>query len=143
MTSINQKKGIFSKTYYLISITFVSLVMQSCSETSPAASGVQFLVTNKSADKVSRLTILVESGDSLPRMAFDSAYLTNIPENLAVRLTYDISKNVAEKGMYRLVATGSGKRWNQSFGKFNGKTDEDPDHSYNLEIRGDSVMVIP
>ena len=144
MIGLKKKSNYLSNLYYYsISITFLSLMLLSCSESESASSNIQYLVINKSTDKINRLTVFIENGDILTSKAVDSVFLTNIPENLAVRLTYDINKNPAANGIYRLVALGSRKKWITTFGKFNGKNDEDPDHIYNLEIREDSVLVIP
>ena len=144
MIGLKKKANYLSNLYYYsISITFLSLMLLSCSESESASSNIQYLVINKSTDKINRLTVFIENGDILTSKAVDSVFLTNIPENLAVRLTYDINKNPAANGIYRLVALGSRKKWITTFGKFSGKNDEDPDHIYNLEIREDSVLVIP
>ena len=143
MTGLKKERIVLSKLYCVVMIGLVSPTLQSCSESESATSNVQYLVTNKSTDKINRLTVFIESGEALSSKIVDSVFLTNIPENLAVRLTYDINKNPAATGIYRLVAIGSKKKWNKTFGKFSGKNDADADHSYNLEIKEDSVIVIP
>ena len=103
---------------------------------------VQYFITNKSNSKINRLTILLEEKNAATPKAVDSVFITNIPENLPVRLTYDINKN-SSSGNYRLVALGNTKVWNNTFGNFIGKEDTDADHLYNLEILEDTVIVTP
>lgn len=141
MITANKHGNILPKLYCLVTLSFIFTVLQSCNESETAVSDVQYLVTNKSTDKISRLTVFVESGDSSSSSIIDSVFITNIPENLAVRLTYDINKNPASTGFYRLVAIGSKKKWNRTFGKFSSKNDQDTDHIYNLEIKEDSVVI--
>ncbi|MCF2443038.1 hypothetical protein L0657_03640 [Dyadobacter sp. CY345] len=142
MITPNKNGNILPKLYCLFTLLFIFTVSQSCSETEPAVADVQYLVTNKSTDKISRLTVFIVNGDTSSSTIVDSVFLTNIPENLAVRLTYDITKNSAANGMYRLVAIGSRKKWDRTFGKFSSSKDEDSDHIYNLEIKEDSVVVV-
>lgn len=129
----------------LLIFTFSSLLiygLSACSDSAPSSSMVQFLVTNKSTAKINRLTVFLEEKDTIRTRLIDSVFITNIPDNLPIRLTYDINKN-SLTGNYRLVALGSAKKWNVNFGKFSGKLDSDPDHLYNLEILEDTVAVIP
>ncbi len=121
-------------------ISFVPL-LTACSDSEPAASMVQYFVTNKSSDKINRLTVFLETKGAGGTSLTDSVFITNLPENLAVRLTYDINNNTSASGTYRLVALGNKKKWSNTFGKFSGKTDSDPDHTYHLEIQEDSVIV--
>ncbi|TKT91580.1 hypothetical protein [Dyadobacter frigoris] len=116
--------------------------LSACSDSAPSSSMVQFLVTNKSTKKINRLTIFLEEKDTTKTRLVDSVFITNIPDNLPIRLTYDINKN-SSTGNYKLVALGTVKKWNIDFGKFSEKTDTDSDHLYNLEILEDSVSVIP
>jgi hypothetical protein len=119
-------------------------VLSGCSDSSssPSPSMVQYFITNKSNSKINRLTILLEEKSAGTSKSVDSVFITNIPENLPVRLTYDINKN-SSNGYYRLIAQGNIKVWNNTFGNFIGKTDHDSDHLYNLEILEDTVIVIP
>jgi hypothetical protein len=119
-------------------------VLSGCndSSSSPSPSMVQYFITNKSNSKINRLTILLEEKNAATSKAVDSVFITNIPENLPVRLTYDINKN-SSSGNYRLVALGNTKIWNNTFGNFIGKEDTDADHLYNLEILEDTVIIIP
>jgi hypothetical protein len=130
----------------LLSFTFTFLLisgLSGCSDSSPSSSSmVQYLITNNSNSKINRLTILLEEQNAGTSKLVDSVFITNIPENLPIRLTYDINKNSAT-GSYRLIARGNTKVWNNTFGNFTGKTDSDSDHIYNLEILDDSVIVIP
>lgn len=100
------------------------------------------MVTNKSTTKINRLTIFLEKKDSLSSQLIDSVYVTNIPDNLLIRLTYDMNKS-ASNGTYRILALGDQKQWEESFGSFSEKKDHDSDHIYYLEIQEDSVAVIP
>lgn len=116
--------------------------LSACSDSAPSSSMVQFLVTNKSTKKINRLTVFLEEKDTTKTRLVDSVSITNIPDNLPIRLTYEINNN-SSIGNYKLVALSTVKKWNINFGKFSGKTDSDPDHLYNLEILEDSVAVIP
>lgn len=124
-----------------LSIFFI-YVLSACSDSAPSSAMVKFLVTNKSTTKINRLTVFLEEKDTTRNRFVDSVFITNIPDNLPIILTYDINKN-SSTGSYRLVALGTLKKWNLNFGKFSGKMDSDSDHLYNLEIREDSVTVIP
>ena len=128
----------------LISAFSVFLIygLSACSDSAPSSSMVQFLVTNKSTSKINRLTVFLEEKDTTRTRLVDSVFITNIPDNLPIRLTYDINKN-SSIGNYRLVALGRVKKWSVDFGKFSAKSDSDPDHLYNLEILEDTVAVIP
>lgn len=123
-------------------ISSVSLIT-ACSDSEPAASMVQYFVTNRSSDKINRLTVFLETKGAGGTSLTDSVFITNLPENLAVRLTYDINNNTSASGTYRLVALGNKKKWSNTFGKFTGNTDNDPDHIYHLEIQEDSIVVTP
>ncbi|WP_159470797.1 hypothetical protein [Dyadobacter sp. 3J3] len=115
--------------------------LSACSDSAPSNTTVQFLVTNKSTTKINRLTVFLQEEDTTRTRLIDSVFITNIPDNLPIRLTYDIDKN-SSKGSYKLIALGTLKKWNINFGKFSGKIDADSDHLYNLEILEDSVAVI-
>lgn len=128
----------------LISIFSFILIsgLLSCSDSAPATSNVQYLITNRSTRKINRLTVFLQQKDTTTIRLIDSVFITNIPDNLPIRLTYDIAKNSAI-GNYRLVAISASKKWTIPFGSFSAKTDNDPDHLYNLEIQEGSVVVIP
>jgi hypothetical protein len=129
----------------VLTSTFVLLFafgILGCDEATPSTSMVRYMVTNRSANRINRLTIVLEENDAPRPRPVDSTFITNIPENLPIRLTYDISKS-AWNGNYRLIASGNKKIWTTRFGKFTPKQDHDPDHLYNLEIMEDSVVLIP
>lgn len=133
------------RTVLFFSFTFLLVfALSGCSDSSssPSPSTIQYFITNKSNSKINRLTILLEAKSAATSKAVDSVVITNIPENLPVRLTYDINKN-SSTGNYRLIALGNTKVWNNTFGNFTGKTDHDSDHLYNLEILEDTVIVTP
>lgn len=129
---------------FLISAFSIFFVygLSACSDSAPSSSVVQFLVTNKSTMQINRLTIFFEEKDANKTRFIDSVFIRNIPDNLAVQLTYDMNK-ISSSGNYKLVALGAVKKWSLDFGKFSGKIDSDTDHLYNLEILEDSVAVIP
>ena len=130
------------RTLLISAFTFLCVYgLSSCSDSAPETAMVQFLVTNKSTTKINRLTVFLEEKDSTKTRVIDSVFITNIPDNLPIRLTYDINKN-SLNGNYRIVALGSLKKWSSVFGKFSGKTDSDSDHLYNINILEDSVAVI-
>lgn len=128
--------------YFTVVMSFVML-LTACSDPAPADSMVQYFVTNKSSAKIDRLTIFLETQENGSPRLTDSVYITNLPENLSVRLTYDLNKNTSANGIYKLIALSNDKNLSNTFGTFSGKTDGAPDHTYHLEILKDSIVVIP